>query len=51
MTGPLPTLIERDNNIPSFALLCAEAQRAESALSACRSKANGNAPRSAEVTQ
>ncbi len=36
MTGPVPTLIERDNNVPALALLCAEAQRAERALAACR---------------
>jgi len=36
MTGPLPTLVERDNNIPPLTVLCAEAQRAERALSACR---------------
>ena len=29
MSGPLPTLIERDNNIPSLAVLYAEAQRAD----------------------
>jgi uncharacterized protein (UPF0276 family) len=29
-TGPLPTLIERDNDIPAFSVLLAEAQRAES---------------------
>ena len=28
-TGPLPTLIERDNDIPAFAVLFAEAQQAE----------------------
>ena len=28
-TGPLPTLIERDNNVPPFAELLAEAQRAD----------------------
>ncbi|MBI3523506.1 MAG: DUF692 domain-containing protein [Betaproteobacteria bacterium] len=28
-TGPLPTLIERDNDIPAFPVLLAEAQRAE----------------------
>ena len=36
LAGPLPTLIERDNNVPALALLCAEAQRAERALAACR---------------
>lgn len=30
--GPLPTLIERDNEIPAFPLLLAEAQRAERML-------------------
>ena len=39
MTGALPTLVERDNNIPSLAVLCAEAQRAEHVLSACRASA------------
>ena len=38
MAGPLPTLIERDNNIPSLAVLCAEARRADRALSACRAR-------------
>jgi uncharacterized protein (UPF0276 family) len=28
-TGPLPTLIERDNNVPAFGVLAAEASRAE----------------------
>jgi uncharacterized protein len=28
-TGPLPTLIERDNNVPAFDVLAAEAKRAE----------------------
>ena len=36
MTGPVPTLIERDNNVPALELLCAEAQRAERALATCR---------------
>ena len=36
LAGPLPTLIERDNNIPELEVLCAEAQRAERALAACR---------------
>lgn len=32
-TGPLPTLIEWDNDVPSFDTLCAEAARAQSYLS------------------
>ena len=36
LAGPLPTLIERDNNIPALELLCAEARCAERALAACR---------------
>lgn len=35
-TGPLPTLIERDNDIPAFAVLHAEAQQAEKLLQTCR---------------
>lgn len=31
-TGPLPTLIERDNDIPAFAVLLAEARQAENLL-------------------
>ena len=31
-TGPAPTLIERDNDIPAFPVLLAEAQLAESLL-------------------
>lgn len=34
-TGPLPTLIEWDNDIPPFETLCAEAVRAQGYLSAC----------------
>jgi len=30
--GPIPTLIERDNDIPAFAVLLAEAQRAEAIM-------------------
>ncbi|WP_445395973.1 MNIO family bufferin maturase [Zobellella sp. An-6] len=33
-TGPLPTLIERDNQIPAFAELLVEARRAEALLTA-----------------
>jgi hypothetical protein len=32
--GPVPTLIERDNDVPPFAALAAEAARAKSALDA-----------------
>lgn len=35
MAGPLPTLIERDNDIPALDVLCAEAQRAERCLATC----------------
>lgn len=34
-TGPLPTLIEWDNDIPPFETLCAEGARAQGYLSAC----------------
>lgn len=33
--GPLPTLIERDNDIPAFPMLLAEAQQAEELLQSC----------------
>ena len=33
LLGPTPTLIERDNDIPAFPLLLAEAQRAEAIMS------------------
>ena len=36
MAGPLPTLIERDSNIPALEMLRAEARQAERALTACR---------------
>jgi len=36
LTGPMPTLIERDNNIPALDVLCAEARCAEQALASCR---------------
>ncbi|MDP1654015.1 MAG: DUF692 domain-containing protein [Rhodocyclaceae bacterium] len=32
LTGPMPTLIERDNDIPAFPVLLAEAQRAETIM-------------------
>lgn len=35
-SGPLPTLIERDNDIPAFPVLLAEVQQAERLLQACR---------------
>ncbi len=35
-SGPLPTLIERDNDIPAFPVLLAEAQQAEKWLQTCR---------------
>jgi len=38
-TGPLPTLIERDNLVPPLAELLAEAGRADAALGRCRRKA------------
>jgi uncharacterized protein (UPF0276 family) len=38
IAGPLPTLIERDNNIPALEVLCAEAQHAERALAACSTR-------------
>lgn len=33
LTGPVATLIERDNQVPAFSALCAEAQQAERYLS------------------
>jgi uncharacterized protein (UPF0276 family) len=33
-TGPLPTLIDWDNDVPAFAVLAAEARRAQTMLSA-----------------
>lgn len=38
-TGPLPTLIERDNNVPSFDALLAEAQCADGIMSQFRQRA------------
>ena len=38
-TGPLPTLIERDNDIPAFPVLLAEAQQAEKLLQTCQAEA------------
>ncbi|WP_300574593.1 DUF692 domain-containing protein [Phenylobacterium sp.] len=38
-TGPRPTLIERDNNLPPFAELMAERGRAQGLLNACRTEA------------
>ncbi len=35
-TGPLPTLIERDNDVPAFAIVAAEVARAAAVLSAVR---------------
>jgi uncharacterized protein len=34
LTGPLPTLLERDNDIPPFAILLAEVQQAQRHLDA-----------------
>jgi len=39
LTGPQPTLIERDNDIPAFPVLLAEARQAEKLLQTCRSEA------------
>jgi uncharacterized protein (UPF0276 family) len=38
-TGPLPTLIERDNNVPPLADLLAEARRAEAVMNSIRKAA------------
>ena len=38
-TGPLPTLIERDNDVPALATLVAEAARADAIMAAARRKA------------
>jgi hypothetical protein len=36
-TGPVPTLIEWDNDVPSFAVLAAEAARADAVIArSCR---------------
>lgn len=35
LTGPVATLIERDNDIPAFAVLCAEAMEAGRRIAAC----------------
>jgi len=34
--GPVPTLIERDNDIPTFPVLLAEAQRAEAIMNGAK---------------
>lgn len=39
LVGPQPTLIERDNDIPAFAVLAAEARRAEAVMAHDRRKA------------
>jgi hypothetical protein len=39
LTGPQPTLIERDNDIPSFAVLAAEAWQAEAIMQRVRREA------------
>jgi len=36
LTGPRPTLLERDDNIPSLSILCAEAKQADLYLRAAR---------------
>ena len=38
-TGPLPSLIERDNNVPPLEALLDEAQMADNMISHCRSRA------------
>jgi uncharacterized protein (UPF0276 family) len=38
-TGPLPSLIERDNNVPALEDLLAEARRAEHVLSTMKDAA------------
>ncbi|MCB1740610.1 MAG: DUF692 domain-containing protein [Gammaproteobacteria bacterium] len=43
LTGPLPTLIERDRDVPAWSELCAEAWRADRYLQTCR-------PRPADMT-
>jgi hypothetical protein len=37
-TGPVPVLVEWDNDVPDFAMLCAEAEKAERHLAAVRMK-------------
>ena len=39
-TGPLPTLVEWDNNVPDFPVLFAEAQRVDAALAGEASRRN-----------
>jgi uncharacterized protein (UPF0276 family) len=43
LTGPVPTLIERDSDLPTFEVLMDERNRAQSLLDALRSKAAINA--------
>lgn len=50
MVGPIATLIERDNDIPPFDVLLAEADQADRLLAARRLAArSGNRPESAEL--
>ena len=46
-TGPTPTLIEWDNDVPSWECLFAEAKRADAAITACRT--SGSAPMAASM--
>jgi uncharacterized protein (UPF0276 family) len=39
--GPVATLIERDNNIPTFTVLMQEAQQAQALLDQCALQAQG----------
>jgi uncharacterized protein (UPF0276 family) len=39
LTGPVATLLERDNDLPAFPVLLAEAQQAGRRLDACRNMA------------
>lgn len=41
-TGPLPTLIERDNEVPPFEVLLAEVRRADAHLQACVNDGTGS---------
>ena len=39
LTGPVATLLERDNDLPAFSVLLVEAQQAGRRLDACRNMA------------
>ncbi len=51
ITGPLPTLIERDNDIPPFEVLQAEADRAEQHMADGRARQAAHAPQPCPKTR